>query len=210
MSESEKQEKRLTYGGFSLDMVRKKFGVTIAMQPFFSNDINEIPPTDLLKATLERTMKLALISEKARSEFIIAPVLIALSDILNQSISIYSGVRFDVSPDEGLQGICDFIICKSPLLPTVQAPAVILVEAKKSDIEGGLGQCASEMVAARRFNREEGLEEHPIYGCVTTGELWQFLCLDGDSLSIDPDKKYIKELPKILGIFFQMINLTSS
>ncbi len=135
-------------------------------------------------------------------------MLIALRYILEQKISTYSGVRFDISPEEGLQGVCDFIISKSPPLPTVQPPAVMMVEAKKNDTERGLGQCASEMVAARRFNREEGIEERPVCGCVTTGELWQFLCLDGDCLSIDPDKKYIKELPKILGSFVQMINMT--
>ncbi|HHC24781.1 MAG TPA: hypothetical protein ENK58_05110 [Desulfobacterales bacterium] len=207
MTESEKQKNTLSYSKFSLDMVRRRFGIKISMSPVFS-DIRETPPTDILKAILERISPLALVSEKARSEFIVAPVLMALHDILKQKISIYSGVRFDISPEEGLQGICDFIISKSPPIPTVQPPAIMMVEAKKNDTEGGLGQCASEMVAARRFNQEEGIEEHPVCGCVTTGELWQFLCLDGDRLSIDPDKKYIKELPKILGSFVQMINMT--
>jgi hypothetical protein len=55
MPDSEKQKSSLTYSGFSLDMVRRKFGIKISMQPFFSNDIEDVSPTDLLKAILERS-----------------------------------------------------------------------------------------------------------------------------------------------------------
>jgi hypothetical protein len=36
----------------------------------------------------------------------------------------------------------------------VEAPAIVIVEAKKSDIKSGLGQCIAEMVAAQRFNEK--------------------------------------------------------
>lgn len=195
------QHHKRTYSNFSLDAVRKQFSVTIAVQPIWTEPIPDAPPPELLTEILERAMQLALVSEKARSEFIVAPVLLAVRDLLQQQINIYSGIRLDVSPEEGLQGICDFIISRTPPLPTLQAPLLIVLEAKKNDIEVGLGQCASEMIAAQRFNQGEGFPDRPMYGCVTTGELWQFLRLHENVLDIDPQRVYIKELGKLLGIF---------
>ncbi|MBN3948244.1 MAG: hypothetical protein HWQ38_18060 [Nostoc sp. NMS7] len=53
----------------------------------------------------------------------------------------------------------------------------VIVEAKKNDIEAGLGQCIAQMVATDLFNRSSGQADIPVYGCVTTGEVWQFLQL---------------------------------
>jgi len=97
-------------------------------------------------------------------------------------------------------GICDFILSKSPVLPTVQAPAFMMVEAKKNDIEEGLGQCAAEMVAAQIFNLREGNDIPLVYGCVTTGESWQFLRLTDNILEIDRNRYFIAKLQEILGI----------
>lgn len=195
------QHHKRTYSNFSLDAVRKQFSVAIAVQPIWTEPIPDAPPPELLTEILERAMQLALVSEKARSEFIVAPVLLAVRDLLRQQINIYSGIRLDVSPEEGLQGICDFIISRTPPLPMLQAPLLIVLEAKKNDIEVGLGQCASEMIAAQRFNQAEGVPDRPMYGCVTTGELWQFLRLHENVLDIDPQRVYINELGKLLGIF---------
>lgn len=56
------------------------------------------------------------------------------------------------------------------------------------------------MIAAQRVNQEESQEERGVYGCVTTGEIWQFLKLTGQELVIDPTKLYIEHIDKILGI----------
>ena len=191
---------KLTYSSFTLDMIRKHFGVTIGVHPIFTDIAPPVAPPEMLTMLLEKTLPLPLISEKARSEFIVAPVLLAWRELVQQHINIYSGIRFDVAPEEGLQGTCDFIVSKTPPLPTLQAPLLVILEAKKNDIDLGLGQCASEMIAAQRFNQKEGIENRPIYGCVTTGELWQFLRLDDHFLSIDPERIYIKELERLLGL----------
>jgi hypothetical protein len=204
MKESmEEIPKKLSYSTLSLDMVRKRFSISIALQDLFS-DIAPVSPSDLLKTTLQRAADLSLLSEKARSEFIVAPILLEVREALHHTISIYSGVRLDVSPEEGLQGVCDFIIAKSPPLPTLQAPLIIMVEAKKNDIEEGLGQCAAEMIAAQRFNQEEDPNNTLIYGVVTTGELWQFLQLEDKNLHIEPTRIYIEHIDKILGILLKM------
>ncbi len=92
-------------------------------------------------------MQLALVSEKARSEFVVAPILLAAREMSRETLTIYSGQRLDVDPERGLQGECDFILALSAPLPRLRAPLLIIVEAKKNDIEAGLGQCVAQMVA---------------------------------------------------------------
>jgi len=193
-----------SYSNLTLPQLRKHFALTIQMQSFFA-DIEAITPSEFLTSALKRAESLSLTSEKARSEFLVAPILLEVRDYLHNNISIYSGIRLDVSPEEGLQGVCDFIISKSPPLPTLQAPLLVLVEAKKNDLDEGFGQCAGEMIAAQRFNLADGLPDSPVYGCVTTGELWQFLCLDGKTLSIDPRRVYIEPIDQILGMLVKML-----
>jgi hypothetical protein len=77
---------------------------------------------------------------------------------------------------------------------------ITLVEAKKNDIEGGLGQCIAQMVAARLFNQAAGEGARPVYGCVTTGEAWQFLRLADGTALIDQRRYYIDRVEEILAV----------
>ena len=67
----------------------------------------------------------------------------------------------------------------------VEAPVIVLVEAKKADLNVGMGQCMAEMIAAQRFNLEAGQAPMPIYGCISSGMLWRFLKLEGQEITID-------------------------
>ena len=149
---------------------------------------------DWLHVTLEKGLPIALGSEKARSEFIIAPILLTVRDENQNRIAIYSGQRLDSDPSVGLVGECDFILTNAPALPIIQAPIISIVEAKKNDIESGLGQCAAQMVGAQRVNQREGTGIDTVYGCVTTGETWQFLRLAATTLTIDSERYYIRGL----------------
>jgi len=204
-----KWPRKMSYSAFSLEMARKKFRLTYSLAPVLE-DAAPMPASEFLLTALRRAADLAVISEKARGEFIVAPILLEAREILNHAISIYSGVRFDVAPAEGLQGICDFIITRTPPFPMVQAPILVMVEAKRNIVEDGLGQCAAEMVAAQRLNQEESSEQQSIYGCVTTGEIWQFLRLTGQELMIDPVKLYIEHIDRILGILVKIAAPTTS
>ncbi|GCL35647.1 MAG: hypothetical protein ACKO9I_12000 [Sphaerospermopsis kisseleviana] len=53
----------------------------------------------------------------------------------------------------------------------INAPVILVVEAKNENIKGGLGQCIAEMYAAKLFNEREENEITEIYGVVTTGEI---------------------------------------
>jgi hypothetical protein len=76
-----------------------------------------------------------------------------------------------------------------------------VVEAKKGDIEAGLGQCIAQMVAVQLFNQRSAQVYPAIYGCVTTGENWQFMRLAGTDLMYDQRRLYINDVGDILAAF---------
>lgn len=197
----------MAYSDFSLSQVKKVFGLTEESVQLFS-DVAALEPSSWLQETLSYSLKLALSSssEKARSEFIIAPILIELERRNQNQLSIYSGEKLDVDEEKGLKGECDFILSKGPVSLTMQAPIISLVEAKKSDIKGGLGQCIAQMLGAERFNVLENTSISAIYGCVTTGEDWQFLKLEGTRVFVDNQRYYINELGKLLGVFQSIVD----
>jgi hypothetical protein len=144
-------------------------------------------------------------TEKARSEMIIAPILIELRKQLNSEISFFSGIDFTIDPEKGLNGNCDFLISRSPELLILTAPVIIIVEAKKENINGGLGQCVAEMLGARIFNEREGNDIPAIFGAVTSGTNWRFLKLKDQVIEIDLTEYYLTEVNKILGILANSI-----
>ena len=148
---------------------------------------------------------LSLISEKSRSEFIVAPILLASRELSGDVIAIYSGQSLNVDPAKGLVGECDFILARSQPLPVLRAPLITIVEAKRNDIELGLGQCAAQMVGARQFNEHRGSPNATVFGCVTTGDVWQFLKLEANQLGLDRQRYNIDKLATILAIIQAMI-----
>ncbi len=194
----------MTYSDFNLDTVRKLLGVTLKSQQLFEK-VDPITVPAWLKDALDKGMPLALGSEKARSEFIVVPILLTSRELSGNRFSIYSGHRLDVDPERGLIGECDFILANTPPLPVLQSPIMTIVEAKKNDIEGGLGQCVAQMFGARLFNQKEGNETQTIFGCVTTGEAWQFLKLENHDIYVDQRRYYINQVAEILGVLQVMI-----
>ncbi|VXD22505.1 conserved hypothetical protein [Planktothrix serta PCC 8927] len=192
----------MSYSEFSLFKAKQNFGLTTLEKQDIFVDIPELIASNLLTETLNYNLPIALgsNSEKARSELIIAPILVDLRRQLQEEINLFSGVDFTVDEQKGLNGICDFIITKSPEILMITAPVITVVEAKKENINAGLGQCAAEMVAAQIFNQRSATEIKTIYGVVTTGSIWQFLKLQGQTLSIDLSEYYLKDVNKILGI----------
>jgi len=177
----------MAYSEFTLRKVRQDLGITIQEGVCFLPDIPTIQADDLLHQELAEGLPLVLArgSEKARSEWIISPVLTAVRRLLNRSVSLFSGEDFSVDPASGLNGICDFLISRSPTQLEIEAPAIVIVEAKKENLNGGLGQCIAEMVAAQIFNQTNNKPITTIYGSVSSGTAWKFLKLEGKTVDID-------------------------
>ncbi|MFQ4137773.1 hypothetical protein PGN35_015765 [Nodosilinea sp. PGN35] len=170
----------MSYKDFTLEKVRKQLGLAIeSNQDLFTEVSQPLPLAQEFTNHLNYSVPLALSinTEKARSEMVIAPMLVQLKRLLNDQISLFSGVEFSVDPAQDLVGFCDFIISLSRQQLYISAPALIIFEAKNENIKGSLGQCLAAMVAARIFNEREGQPLPQIYGAVTTGNQWKFLRL---------------------------------
>jgi hypothetical protein len=200
----------VAYSDFSIDNVRSKLNVELK-QTAFIPPLSPVVVSDWLRQSLEMGMTLAIDvdSEKARSEFILAPVLLELRSLAHGQVSIFSGQEFTIDRELGLNGVCDFLIARSPLQLTVEAPVIALVEAKKGILKSGLGQCIAEMVAAQRFNREQGAQVEKIYGIVTTGSIWQFLRLVDRTITLDSKEYALDPVEKLLAILHWMLQLPS-
>ena len=152
-----------------------------------------------------KRLAVAINTEKARSEFIIAPLLMEAWTICQEKHSLFSGIEFKVAPEEGLSERCDFVISASPDMMFLTAPILTIVEAKNDDIPRGFAQCGAEMIAAARFSKEQGRIFPTVYGCVTTGTEWRFLRLDDAIITIDTEDYLIANPAKILGILVYML-----
>jgi len=165
-----------------------------------------IPRTHLLETLAEgQTLALAIHAEKARSEFMIAPVLLELRRLTGESFGLFSGTTFDVDPARGLNGVCDFILTRSKHLYILSAPLVAIAEGKNDDTRAGFGQCIAAMFAARLFNERAGAPIPVIHGVCTTGSAWKFLRLEGDALTIDLREYYIDNVGLILAILRRIV-----
>ena len=146
------------------------------------------------------SLAIAIGTEKARSELIIMPVLVELRRKLKQQIALFSGTEFNVDNTRGLNGICDYIISQSPEQLAVEAPILMMVEAKKADLNTGMGQVIAEMVAAREFNERENKTNEQVFGCITSGTQWRFLSLEQNILKVELEDISIAPVERILGI----------
>lgn len=198
----------MSYSDFTLRRARQEFNLTIVEQPTFLPPTEPISPSPFLTTFLDKHLPLALAlnTEKARSEILICPILLEVKDNLNQQISLFSGNDFTIDSSVGLSGVCDFLISRSPEQLFIEAPAVVVVEAKREDLNGGLGQCVAEMIAAQRFNEQNNKPVPAIYGAVTTGDRWKFLKLEGLTVTIGLLEYTIPPVAQILGILVSLIS----
>jgi hypothetical protein len=202
----------MSYSDFTLQKIVKDFQLVLHERIDLFAQVPESALSDYFAMTLKENVPLALAinTEKARSELIIAVVLVELRKMLNYQISLFSGVELNVDPPRGLNGVCDFIITRSPEQFFISAPAIVIVEAKNENITGGLGQCIATMLAARLFNAQEDQAIFPVYGAVTSGSVWKFLHLVDNTLYIDLEEYHINDVGKILGILMHMAEGTYS
>ena len=196
----------MPYSQFTFSKVKADFNLTtVEGQTFFPSNTEVISPSAKLLMILEDLpWAIAVDTEKARSEVIINPVLLEVRRLLDQQVSVFSGEEFNVDATVGLNGVCDFLISRSPEQLAVEAPAIVVVEAKKADLKSGYGQCIAEMVAAQRFNEAKG-QPSTIYGSVSSGTQWRFLKLEGSTVTIDLTDYPLPPVEKILSAFVWMV-----
>jgi len=197
----------MSYSDFTLQDIKTKFSINVEEQVFLFSEVNPCAVSPRLSELLQHWVPLAhaINTEKARSEFIIAPILAEIRLLFQNKISLFSGVVLNVNPQQGLTGTCDFILSLSSEQLMVDAPVVAVVEAKNENINVGIPQCMAELIACRIINDRQQRDIAAIYGCVTTGTVWKYLKYSNNTVVVDLDDYYIREVDKILGIFKFMI-----
>ncbi|MEM1170166.1 MAG: hypothetical protein AAGJ08_14075 [Cyanobacteria bacterium P01_H01_bin.35] len=128
----------MPYSKFTLEELKQKFNIILTTNKGNFNNLPEVNPSQFLLDALEEYLPLAVAigSEKARSELIVAPILVAVRKHLNKQISLFSGIEFNVDIEVGLNGFCDFISNSTQQL-FIESPVIALVEAKNDNLKSG-------------------------------------------------------------------------
>ncbi len=198
----------MSYSQFTtIAKVRDAFGLKIIEGAAFWGQLPMAQPSSGLLDYLQETLPIVATSgsEKARSEGIIYPVLLEARRLLDRQVSLFSGEDFTVDESQGLNGVCDFLMTRSTEVLEIEAPAIVIIEAKKTDLKSGFGQCIAEMVAAQRFNQAQGRPVETIYGIVSNGLQWQFLKIEGTVVSIDLTVYALPPVDQVLGAIVWML-----
>lgn len=197
----------MSYSAITNLELKENFGIDWHYRYGVFKHIISRPASEWLSMTLAQTVSFALTfgSEKARSEYIIAPIFFELRQQAEARISVFSGVEFNVDRKRKLAGFCDFLVSRTPSQNILQAPVVVAVAAKRQDFDKGIIQCLAEMVAAHIFNERRGNPIAETYGCVTTGDVWRFLVLRGTQAEIETRPFSVPDdLEEILGLLWAM------
>lgn len=196
----------MSYSDFkTIADINNQFALKILSADSLFSEVKEIQVSKILSEILDENISLALNinTEKARSELIIAPVLVEVRKFLKRKVSLFSGIEFNVDESLSLSGYCDFILSNSPNQIFLESPIACIVEAKNENIKMGYAQCIAEMIAALMFNERKSITVPYILGVVTTGSNWKFLKYDKNRVLIDFDEYLISQVNKIVGIFVE-------
>ncbi|MCP4360958.1 MAG: hypothetical protein GY796_23370 [Chloroflexi bacterium] len=158
----------LAYFGFS-------FSVENYVLPHAAVDQKRVQ--DLTTRLEESLPFISLTNEAARREFLIAPVLAEVVHCTQAKIR----VEMPLTVNEQLQGVLDYFLQAGMNL--------LIVEAKKGDLQNGFTQLAIELVALDKVALDKMKEssEKLLYGAVSMGNVWQFGVLNREAKHVTQD-----------------------
>jgi len=149
---------------FESGELAEEFGYKLRRQeihfPAFKGEMAFL--ADLQKRLQEVLPHVALTSELARREILISPVVTELIRFTRAELRI----EYPLKISSYLQGSLDY------LLRMDENHALLVIEAKRDDIESGFTQLLTELIAIDQW--EKSPENDLIVGAVSTGSVWQF------------------------------------
>ncbi len=196
----------MAYSKFTYEKIEQELGIYFDSAHLFQGELPDVPIDDWLTKTLEMGKPFATLSEKARSENLVHPILMYLCTYNQYQFSVYSGIELNVDAEQDLNGECDFMLAKGEPNPRLNMPLFCLIEAKDQDIKRAVPQCVAQLYAATLHNQKRGHHFPYLYGCVTTGETWCFLKLAEKTCWIDVDRYYHLQLKDLLGVLQSIVN----
>ncbi len=190
----------MSYADFTFAKLKRDYNIE-QKDGYLFNNLNIVPiqPSERLQFDLQEAKDTPLMTEKAKSEYIIAPITRELKRN-NPNITIFSGYSLSIEGQKELNGIPDFLISAKPGLVEPQRPIFCIFESKNKAAEEGFAQCAAEMYAAHLFNQQNNEPAETIYGAVTNAFDWIFLKLEDNTIFIDKERYFLNQLPQLLGI----------
>ncbi len=199
----------MSYKSFNLSELELRFGIRQEVSSFLTTPLPSIRPSNQLLLELKESKELPvpLNTEKAKSEAIVFPILKELMRRNKDNCTLFSGYNLNADASKGLNGECDYIMSRATKILELKAPIFCLTEAKKDNIDEGVGRCAAQMLGARIFNHKSNQSIETIYGCITNTEQWLFLKLEDETIFIEPNRLTFNQLPEILGVFQQIIDI---
>jgi hypothetical protein len=197
----------MAFSDFDLRTVVNTFGLREKRDTDLFPDVAPMEPSDHLRAWLDEfaPVAIAVNTEMARREFMTGPLLTEAKRRAAGPVLVLPGMPLDADKSRGLNGYCDYLISRSDEFYYLRSPLAAVVEAKREDLIGGLGQCAAAMIGMRIFNERDGTPFPVLYGCVSSGTNWRFLKLEGEILTIDRPEYHIRETGTLLGILVHIM-----
>ncbi|RKZ79535.1 MAG: hypothetical protein DRR19_24840 [Candidatus Parabeggiatoa sp. nov. 1] len=164
-----KENKKYTFSDY-FDMNHPTEEIVGEFGYSYSLGIIELPEsttcnTDSIKS-LKNSYYTVLPKETAKRQFLIAPLLFEIAKETESKIS----VEYPLEVDNKLSGYLDYLIRSKQQL--------VVIEAKKGDLDKGFNQLAAELIALDKYEEEGSLM---LYGAITIGEMWRFSTLDRKS-----------------------------
>ena len=158
-------------------------------------DLNKIED---LQRLIERNLRrVKFLSEDARKQAIIAPILLEVCEITQTQLNI----EYPVSVSEQLKGSFDYYISKGK--------GLLVIEAKQADLSRGFTQLAVELIALDQWTKSD---TPVLYGAVTTGEDWRFAIYKRQEKQIIEDIKLYRipeEMMELINILIGILIDTS-
>lgn len=176
---------------FSPEDILIELGRTYERENLQLPKVEFVPETiEQLQQVIERNLRrVKLLSEDARKQAIIAPILLEVCEIAQTQLNI----EYPINVSEQLKGSLNYYIDKGKTL--------LVIAAKQADLSRGFIQLAVELIALDQWINSD----NPIlYGAVTTGEDWRFATYKRQEKQITEDFKLYRvpeeltELMKIL------------
>lgn len=140
---------------------------------------------------------ISLNSEISRRDFYIAPFLLELLEYIRAEIN----VEYPIDAGQNLSGSVDYLV-KS-------VNNLIIIEAKKGDLERGFNQLAVELIALDK-TLDDRLDT--LYGTVTLGDVWRFGRLQRSSKLLSKDMNIYalpEDIERLLAIMLGILQLES-
>ena len=135
------------------------------------------------------------VSEVAICENIIYPVLRAGWKPYVATFTLWSHRAIEM--DDESTAYPDYVVSKNSDMGPLyfENPFVAVVKAKREDFTFGWAQCCSEMVSLQKLNTDKNI---PIFGIVSTGDLWQIAKLEHNTFTEYTNQFSIGDLDNLL------------